>query len=105
VAGGWRWRISTPRGDRNYTLRLQQEFQEIKGSVSSQEGRQLSITDAKLTGDRVGFTVKYKHDEPNKQEVVMQFNGQISGDTIKGTVEIRGGSFAGNYIWTASRNP
>jgi SAM-dependent methyltransferase len=103
VAGSWIWNVSTPKGDRNYTLWLEQKFQEIKGEVSIPEGGKVPITDAKLIGDQLSFTVKY--DTPNKQKVVMNFNGRVSGDTINGNMKASGGSFAGDHIWRAKRNP
>jgi SAM-dependent methyltransferase len=103
VAGVWRWSIPTQKGDRPYTLRLNQNFQEVNGHVTIQEGRRIRIKEAELTGDGLNFAVKY--DEANKQKVVMQFNGRISGDTIHGNVEVTGGPFAGRYTWTARRNP
>jgi SAM-dependent methyltransferase len=103
VAGVWRWSVPTQKGDRPYTLRLNQNFQEVNGHVTIQEGRRIRIKEAELTGDGLNFAVKY--DEANKQKVVMQFNGRISGDTIHGNVEVTGGPFAGRYTWTARRNP
>jgi SAM-dependent methyltransferase len=103
VAGVWRWSVPTQKGDRPYTLRLNQNFQEVNGHVTIQEGRRIRIKEAELTGDGLNFALKY--DEANKQKVVMQFNGRISGDTIHGNVEVTGGPFAGRYTWTARRNP
>ena len=103
VAGLWRWSAPTQKGDQPYTLRLKQNFQEVSGHATIQEGRRIRIKEAELTGDRLNFAVKYN--EANKQKVVMQFNGRVSGDTIHGSVEVTGGPFAGNYTWTARRNP
>ena len=103
VAGLWRWSVPTQKGDQPYTLRLKQNFQEVSGHVTIQEGRRIRIKEAELAGDRLNFTVKY--DEANKQKVVMQFNGHVSGDTIHGNVEVTGGPLAGKYTWTARRNP
>jgi SAM-dependent methyltransferase len=103
VAGVWRWSVPTQKGDRPYTLQLKQNFQEVSGHVTIQEGRRIRIKEAELTGDRLNFVVKY--DEANKQKVVMQFNGRVSGDTIHGNVEVTGGPLAGKHNWTARRNP
>ena len=103
VAGVWRWSVPTQKGDRPYTLRLKQNFQEVSGHVTIQEERRIRIKEAELTGDRLNFVVTY--DEANKQKVVMQFNGRVSGDTIHGNVEVTGGPLAGKHNWTARRNP
>jgi SAM-dependent methyltransferase len=103
VAGVWRWSVSTQKDDRPYALLFKQNFQEVSGHVTTQEGRRIRIKEAELTGDRLNFAVKY--DEGNKQKVVMQFNGRVSGDTIHGDVEVTGGPLGGKYTWTARRNP
>jgi SAM-dependent methyltransferase len=99
VAGLWRWRMSTSAGDREYTLRLDQTFQEIRGKVTMQ-GREVPIKEPRLAGDQLNFSF---NEGMNKQKVVMQFNGRISGDTIKGNVVVQGGPSAGSYSWTAKR--
>jgi SAM-dependent methyltransferase len=103
VAGVWRGSVPTQKGDRPYPLRLKQNFQEVSGHVTIQEGRRIRIKEAQLRGDRLSFALKYE--EGNKQKVVMQFNGQVSGDTIHGNVEVTGGPSAGRYTWTARRTP
>jgi SAM-dependent methyltransferase len=102
VAGGWRWNLSVQRGDQAYTLRLEQNFQEISGHVAIQDGRRIRIEGAALRGDRLNFAVSYS--EGDKEKVAMQFNGRVSGDTIQGHVEVTGGASAGTYPWAARRN-
>jgi SAM-dependent methyltransferase len=99
VAGSWRWRMSTTTGDREYTLRLDQTFQEIRGKVTMQ-GREVPITKPRLEGNQLNFSF---NEDMNKQKVSMRFNGRISGDTIKGNVVVQGGPSAGIYSWTAKR--
>lgn len=99
VAGVWRWSMSTSTGKQDYTLRLVQQFQEIRGEVNV-KGQEASIAEARLVGDQLSFTFR---DDTNKQKAVMRFNGRIGGDTIKGDVEVQGEPSAGNYNWTAKR--
>jgi SAM-dependent methyltransferase len=103
VAGIWRGSVPTQKSDRPYSLQLKQNFQEVSGHVTIQEGRRIRIKEVQLTGDQLNFAVKY--DEANKQKVVMQFNGRVIGDTIHGNVEVTGGPIVGKYTWTARRNP
>ena len=100
VSGIWRWSVSTSAGERDYTLRLAQKFQEIRGEVNV-KGQEVPIADARLAGNQLTFTFR---EDPNEQKAVMQFDGRINGDTIKGNVEVQGGPFAGNYHWTAKRD-
>ncbi len=97
--GVWRWTLSTPSGDRDYTLHLVQQFQEIHGTVFV-KGQEASISAARLVGDQLSFSLKENRD---KEEVVMRFNGRINGNGIAGSLEVRGGPLAGNYTWAARR--
>jgi len=99
VAGIWRWSMSASAGKEDFTLRLSQQFQEIRGEVNV-KGQKASIGDARLTGDKISFTF---NDEPKKQNVPMRFHGRVSGDIIKGDVEVQGGRSAGKYSWIAKR--
>lgn len=100
VAGTWRWTVQTPRGEREYVLKLRQRFQKVSGSVST-DGSQTPITNAQLIGTQLSFTVTR---EIGGQKVTMRFSGQVSGDTINGTVDIQGGQFAGKRPWVAKRD-
>ena len=97
--GVWRWTLSTRSGDRDYTLRLTQKFQEIRGTVLV-NGREAPIAAARLVGDQLSFTMG---EDGDKEKVVMSFNGRIHGEDIAGRVEVQGGPFAGNYAWAAKR--
>jgi SAM-dependent methyltransferase len=99
VAGLWRWRMSTSAGDQEYTLRLDQTFQEIRGKVSMQ-GREVDIAEALLAGDQLNFTYR---EDIKKGKAVMRFSGRVSGDIIRGNVVVKGGPSAGSYSWTANR--
>jgi SAM-dependent methyltransferase len=97
--GIWRWTLWTSSGGRDYTLRLAQKFQEIRGTVQM-EGREAPIREARLTGDEVSFVLG---EEGDKENGVMSFSGRIQEDRITGHVEIRGGPSAGHYAWAAKR--
>jgi SAM-dependent methyltransferase len=101
VTGVWRSSLSTLAGKDDFTLRLTQQFQKIRGEVN-RKGRKAAIGNARLAGDQISFTF---NEDPQKQKGVMRFDGRISGDAIKGEVEVRGGPSAGKYNWTAKRGP
>lgn len=100
VGGTWRWSVSTPRGERHYVLRLKQQFQKFNGIVST-DGQETPVTNAKLVGDQLSFTITR---EIGGQKVTMNFSGQVNGDTIRGSVDVQGGPFAGKRKWTAKRD-
>ena len=56
ATGTWKWR--SPDGRRTaFMLKMEQSYQAIRGTLT-QEGQQSTLTDAKLTGDRITFRVE-----------------------------------------------
>jgi SAM-dependent methyltransferase len=78
VAGTWR----LPFGE----LTLEQKFQTFSGALSV-DGARTPLTNGRLLGDRISFTVGQA-----------QYTGRVSGDTMTGNVK---GSASG--AWTATR--
>ncbi len=101
VAGRWFWSIPSAIGRQHWSMRLEQQFQEIRGKVTI-EGKRVSIGDAELKGDQLSFEVGYKS---QGQETVMRFSGHITGDTIKGSLQVQGGPSKGIQDWIAKRVP
>lgn len=99
VDGVWHLDVRTPAGDRQYGLHLQQQFQEVSGTISAR-GEELPITNATLTGDRLRFSVT---STGQSLPVKMSFDGRIADDIVHGSVEVQGGSVAGRHEWTATR--
>jgi SAM-dependent methyltransferase len=56
IAGVWDCQLETPRGPRRAVLQLSQKYQQIAGSVTV-NGIIYSLTDAKLLGDRLTFSL------------------------------------------------
>lgn len=99
IAGTWQWSLATPMGEMQSQLILDQEFQEVSGKVSIQ-GWQIRIREQSLKGNQLSFKVRYNTEGQN---VIMRFNGRVNGDTIKGSLEIQGGPWAGKQQWTARK--
>jgi SAM-dependent methyltransferase len=99
VDGAWRMSVPTPTGERRYLLRLQQRYQEVRGTVSAEAEARL-ITNATLTGDHLRFTVVTGI---QGEEVRMSFDGRVSGEAMRGSVDVQGGALAGRYDWTSQR--
>ncbi|MCC7079434.1 MAG: methyltransferase domain-containing protein [Burkholderiales bacterium] len=79
VAGTWK----TPQG----TLKLEQQFQMVSGTLNG-NGRELKLSDAKLTGDRLVFTAGG-----------VLYSGRVNGEHIEGMMKTGSGSSA----WSATR--
>jgi SAM-dependent methyltransferase len=96
VSGVWHVQVPAGVGERRYELRLQQEFQVVRGTIST-EGHDVPITDATLVGDRLRFLAS-----PGGQGQ-MSFDGRVDANLMHGRVEIHGGAFAGQHDWAAQR--
>jgi SAM-dependent methyltransferase len=99
VDGAWQMRIPAPTGEQRYLLRLQQQYQEVRGTLST-EGEANLISNATLSGEHLRFTVT---SGGQGEEVRMAFDGQVGGDAMRGSVEVQGGAMAGRYDWTSQR--
>ncbi len=99
ISGTWHWSLASSTGGWENELFLSQEFQEVSGKVSLQ-GWQVRIRETRLRGDQLSFRLRYNVEG---QDVAMRFNGRVIDDTLKGSVEIQGGPWAGRHEWTAKR--
>jgi SAM-dependent methyltransferase len=70
-----RWQVS--HGERRLAIELTQQFQDIRGTAMS-EGRSVPLTDARLRGDQIQFTVNAGAEGP------LTFRGRVAGDIIEG---------------------
>jgi hypothetical protein len=91
--------VPTTAGERRYVLNLQQQYQEVRGTAAA-EGESVLLSNATLTGDRLGFTVTTTI---QGEEVKMAFDGRVSGDAMRGKVDVQGGSKPGQFTWSAQR--
>jgi hypothetical protein len=96
VDGVWQVRLPAATGAGQYALQLEQQYQVVRGTVHA-EGEDIPITNVTLTGDRLRFTVTTRAQEK------MSFDGRISGNAMRGSVEVQGGAMAGRYDWTSER--
>jgi len=102
VAGTWAWK-SGPKGEATSgTLRLQQEFQAVRGTVSLPDAPDVRITDAKLLGKELSFNAAL---QARKQPISVSFRGTAEGDEIRGTQQWSAGPLSGTHPWVAKRKP
>ena len=91
VSGVWHVQVPAGMGERRYELRLQQEFQVVRGTISM-EGHDVPITNATLVGDHLRFTAN-----PGGQGQ-MSFDGRVDANLMHGRVEIHGGALEGSVM-------
>lgn len=100
-AGIWKWSFEIPNGGAtiNSTLRLKMVDGKLSGTLVGRRG-ETPITEAKLDGGAISFTVTR---ERNGQTFTSKYAGLLSGDTIKGKMEMGGGDQARSIDWEAKR--
>ncbi len=97
VRGAWRWSLPAGTGGgQSYKLDLDQRFQQVSAAATV-GGSRVPITDAKLTGDQLSFSVPT---QARGKKVTMRFRGRVAGNTIKGSVQAAGGP---TRRWSAAR--
>ena len=107
VAGTWTWSQQGRQGSDpvKITLKLNAEGEKVTGTLSrpGRDGttRDTEIKDGKLKGDEVSFVVTQ---ERGGNTFTTKYNGKLSGDSIKGKIEVPGRDGETRQVdWDAKR--
>jgi hypothetical protein len=84
VNGKWTASIQGKNGTREQTYTLKADGGKLTGTVTGRQGAETPISDGKIDGDNISFTVKM---EFNGNSVEQKYTGTISGDELKLKVE------------------
>ena len=98
--GTWKWSVTFNNQTREQTVKLKLEGDKLTGAMLGRDNQETAIEDAKYKDGEVSFTVTR---ERNGQKFVRKFNGKLSGDTIKGTIEIERDGQTRSREWEAKR--
>ena len=97
VTGTWKSTIKPPNGDEiEITYKLKQEGEKLTGTVKRGDGPERKIEEGKLKDGKVSFQYEVERDG---NKFTVKYHGELSGDTIKGKVEVNDRSFD----WEAKR--
>lgn len=88
VTGTWKGTAETPNGTIERTFVFKVDGDKLTGETSSQMMGKSAITDGKVDGDNLSFTITVKFQD---NEMKLNYKGKVSGDTIKFHVEADGG--------------
>ncbi|XGV99672.1 MAG: cyclopropane-fatty-acyl-phospholipid synthase family protein [Leptolyngbya sp. BL-A-14] len=100
ISGDWKGRVEyAPGRGQPYTLRFTQQYQQVKGEAIA-DGKKYTIPNITLIGNRLTFS---RSETIQGQQGVIQFNGRIEGDTLKGTAGVKWGILAKNFPIVAQR--
>jgi SAM-dependent methyltransferase len=89
VEGNWTWQTASGKAE----LALNQTFQKIEGNLKM-DGKEFPLKNAKLTGDRISFSVE----ESNPR--TLEYSGRVNGNVIEGSAKVANDSEA---KWRAER--
>jgi len=98
LAGTWKWTVGAGGGQpREMTLKLKVEDSKLTGTMPIREGRELPIEDVQYRDGRLAFKLVR---EGKGRKFTMKYEGEVSGDTIKGKMEFDNNQQAS---WEAKR--
>ncbi len=101
ISGNWKATAEGPNGAMERTFVFKVEGNKVTGESTSTMMGKSAITDGKVEGDTVTFTLSGKFGD---QEVKLNYKGKISGNEIKFTSEMAGGGGGGAPIeWIAKK--
>lgn len=98
--GTWKWTVKYGDQSREMSLKLKLTDGKLTGSVPGRDGKETPITDAQFKDGQVKFTVVR---EREGRKMTAKYEGKVSGDTIKGTIEFERGGEAQKRDWEAKR--
>lgn len=99
--GTWKWSYASQDGTaRESTLKLKVADGKLTGALAGRSGTETAISEATLKGDEIAFAVVR---ERNGQKSTAKYAGKISGDTIKGKIEMTFGDQTRTRDWEAKR--
>jgi hypothetical protein len=90
ASGSWKWTIQTPDGNSiDMSAKLKQDGEKLTGVfVDGFDQKSFDIKDGKVKDGEVSFTVTRPF---NDDTITVNYDGKLSGDTIKGTLEVKFG--------------
>ena len=99
ISGHWKATAEGPNGAMERTFVFKQDGSKVTGETISEFTGKSTITDGKVEGDTVTFTIAAKIGD---QDVKLNYKGKIAASEIKFTSEMAGG---GNppIEWTAKK--
>ncbi len=99
ISGNWKATAEGPNGSMERTFTFKQEGTKLTGETTSSFMGKSTITDGKVEGDTVTFTITGRFGD---NEMKLNYKGKINGNEIKFTVENPAGG-GNNIEWLAKK--
>ena len=100
INGNWKATAEGPNGSMERTFVFKADGNKLSGETTSSMLGKSTITDGKIDGDSLSFTITAKLQD---NEVKISYKGKVSGDEINLTSEIAGGGGGQPIEWHGKR--
>ena len=101
VAGKWDVEVATDDGQTlKSSVKIATEGDKVSGTMTTPDGKEVKIEDAKLAGDELSFKINVDFEG---SALIAKFKGKIDGDKIKGQVDYDLGGQAGTLDFSAKK--
>jgi len=101
VMGTWKLEIPDVSGKKEYTLKFEQVFQQVRGEAfEGSSSIPVFIMDDKIKGNTLQFILERKLKGRTER---LHFEGSMQGNTMQGTMKIEGSPGTNKIQWTARR--
>lgn len=98
--GTWKWTVTGPDGNKiDITAKFKLEGGKLTGSLT-RDGKDAALEEPKFKDDEISFQVTR---EFNGQKFVPKYKGKLTGDTIKGKIEVDIAGETRSIDWEAKR--
>jgi hypothetical protein len=87
VDGKWSGSMNTPGGDVNVGFTFKADGATLTGTTTGPDGMDVKITDGKLDGNNISFTVNLDF---GGMPLVLNYKGVLSSGQIKFTIDVFG---------------
>lgn len=93
ITGTWKGTAESPNGPIERTFVFKQMGAALAGESSSEMMGKSTITDGKVEGDNVSFSLTVKFQD---NEMKLNYSGKVSGDSMK--LHVEGAGFEIEYV-------
>src|ERR1022692_4010728 len=88
ISGNWKGTTENQGATIERTFVFKVDGAKLTGETTSEMMGKSTITDGKIDGDNISFTITAKFQE---NEMKLNYKGKVTGDTIKLSVDFQGG--------------
>lgn len=99
--GTWTWKVERGGQSRDVTLKLKLEGDKLTGSMPGRNNTETAIENGTFKDGELSFTVTR---EFNGNKFTSKYSGKVSGDTIKGKIEMERNGQTQSRDWEAKKS-